>query len=155
MAPADRKPIRVGDTRQWYFTKSVRIPGVDHKVRVLLLWDQRHDARVKEILVTNQTGWEVIQILKVYRYRWPSSDATQSSRQPFSTVSTTLSIFIQYMTGHHGKIYRRPVEVVESGWIRVPELESDLKAHGHTGIGATGNSQDPSLLHAGATPRFD
>jgi len=38
----------------------VRIPGVDHKVRVLLLWGRRQDAKVKKILVTNRTGWEVI-----------------------------------------------------------------------------------------------
>ncbi len=67
--PADRKEIRVGETRQWYFTRSVRIPGVEHKVRVLLLWDQRHDAQARKILVTNRTGWDVTRILKVYRYR--------------------------------------------------------------------------------------
>ncbi len=72
--PADRREIRVGDTRQWYFTRSVRIPGVDHKVRVLLLWDQRGDAQARKILVTNRTGWDVIRILKVYRYRWTGTE---------------------------------------------------------------------------------
>lgn len=74
VAPADRKKIRVGETTQWYFTRSVRIPGVDHKVRVLLLWGHRQDAKVKKILVTNRTGWEVIRILKVYRYRWTGTE---------------------------------------------------------------------------------
>jgi hypothetical protein len=72
--PADRKEIRVGETRQWYFTRSVRIPGVDHKVRVLILWDQRRDAQARKILVTNRTGWEVIRILKVSRYRWTGTE---------------------------------------------------------------------------------
>jgi hypothetical protein len=72
--PADRKEIRVGDTRQWYFTRSVRIPGVDHKVRVLILWAQRQDAQARKILVTNRTGWDVIRILKVYRYRWTGTE---------------------------------------------------------------------------------
>lgn len=72
--PADRKEIRVGQTRQWYFTRSVRIPGVDHKVRVLILWDQRRDAQARKILVTNRTGWEVIRILKVYRCRWTGTE---------------------------------------------------------------------------------
>jgi hypothetical protein len=72
--PADRKEIRVGDSRQWYFTRTVRIPGVDHKVRLLILWDQRRDARARKILVTNRTGWEVIRILKVYRYRWTGTE---------------------------------------------------------------------------------
>ena len=72
--PADRKKIRVGDTTQGYFTRSVRIPGVDHKVRLLVLWDQRRDAQARKILVTNRTGWEVIRILKVYRYRWTGTE---------------------------------------------------------------------------------
>ncbi len=71
---ADRKEIRVGETRQWYFTRSVRIPGVDHKVRVLILWEQRQDAQARKILVTNRTGWDVIRILKVYRYRWTGTE---------------------------------------------------------------------------------
>ncbi len=72
--PADRKEIRLGETRQWYFTRSVRIPGVEHKVRVLILWDQRGDAQARKILVTNRTGWDVIRILKVYRYRWTGTE---------------------------------------------------------------------------------
>jgi hypothetical protein len=72
--PTNRKEIRVGEARQWYFTRSVRIPGVDHKVRVLILWDQRRDAQARKILVTNRTGWEVIRILKVYRYRWTGTE---------------------------------------------------------------------------------
>jgi hypothetical protein len=74
IAPADRKEIRVGASRQWYFTRSVRIPGVDHKVRVLILWAQRHDAQARKILVTNRTGWDVIRILKVYRDRWTGTE---------------------------------------------------------------------------------
>lgn len=74
IAPADRKKTRVGDTEQWYFTRTVRLPGVDHKVRILILWGQPQDAKVKKILVTNRTGWEVIRILKVYRYRWTGTE---------------------------------------------------------------------------------
>ena len=74
IAPADRKEIRLGDTRQWYFTRSVRIPGVEHKVRVLILWAQRYEAQAQKILVTNRTGWDVIRILKVYRYRWTGTE---------------------------------------------------------------------------------
>jgi hypothetical protein len=74
IAPADRKKIRIGDKEQWYFTRTVRLPGVDHKVRVLLLWGQRQDTKVKKILVTNRTGWEVTRILKVYRYRWTGTE---------------------------------------------------------------------------------
>jgi hypothetical protein len=52
----------------------VRIPGVDHKVRVLMLWGEPQDTKVKKILVTNRTGWDVIRIRKVYRYRWTGTE---------------------------------------------------------------------------------
>jgi ferredoxin len=74
IAPSDCKAIRLGDSRQWYFTKSVRIPGVDHKVRLVILWDKRTDQKPRKILVTNRTAWEVTRILKVYRYRWTGTE---------------------------------------------------------------------------------
>jgi len=74
IAPADRKKIRIGDQTQWYFTRTVRIPGVDHKVRILLLWSHRQSVKLQKVLVTNRTGWEVIRILKVYRYRWTGTE---------------------------------------------------------------------------------
>src|SRR3972149_1317662 len=38
IAPEDRKELRRGDKRQWYFTCTIHIPKVDHKVRILILW---------------------------------------------------------------------------------------------------------------------
>ena len=35
---ADRKELRSGDQRQWYFTVTMRIPEVNHKVRIVILW---------------------------------------------------------------------------------------------------------------------
>ena len=72
--PADRKEVHLKGSRQWYFTKSVRIPGVDHKVRLVILWGRRKDKRARKILVTNRTGWEVTRILRVYRYRWTGTE---------------------------------------------------------------------------------
>ena len=40
---ADRKEMRIGDRRQWYFTATVRIPEVKHKVRIVILWHSRND----------------------------------------------------------------------------------------------------------------
>jgi hypothetical protein len=74
IAPADRKEVHVSGTRQWSFTKSVRIPGVDHKVRLVILWDRRKDKNARKILVTNRTPWEVTRILRVYRYRWTGTE---------------------------------------------------------------------------------
>jgi DDE superfamily endonuclease len=71
---ADRKELRIGDQRQWYFTVTVRIPGVDHKVRIVVLWRYRDDAEPVKILVTNRITWEVSRIVRVYRHRWTGTE---------------------------------------------------------------------------------
>jgi hypothetical protein len=72
--PAIRKLIVIGDHRQYYFTKSIRIPGVDHKVRLLILWKKKNDSDPKKILVCNRCHWEAIRMLKVYRHRWQGTE---------------------------------------------------------------------------------
>jgi hypothetical protein len=72
--PEGRKPVMINGSRQWYFTKSIRIPEVDHKVRIVILWDKRKDKKAKKILVCNRTHWEIIRILKVYRCRWTGTE---------------------------------------------------------------------------------
>lgn len=70
----DRKEIREGDQRQWYFTFSARIPNVNHKVRITILWKKRRDQKPRKYLVTNRTNWEVRRILHVYRNRWTGTE---------------------------------------------------------------------------------
>jgi len=72
--PQDRKEIHIGDSKQWYFTKSIRIPEVDHKVRIVILWAKKNDTEAKKILVCNQTHWDIIRVLKVYRCRWTGTE---------------------------------------------------------------------------------
>ena len=72
--PEDRQELRRGDKRQWSFTCTVRIPNVNHKVRIVILWKQRRDAEPCKILVTNRITWEVKRILGVYRYRWTGTE---------------------------------------------------------------------------------
>lgn len=72
--PEDRKELRRGDKRQWYFTCTVRIPNVNHKVRVVILWKHKRDAAPCKVLVTNRINWEVSRILGVYRYRWTGTE---------------------------------------------------------------------------------
>jgi hypothetical protein len=69
-----RKPIRRGKKQQWYFTATLHIPGVNHKLRIVILWDKKHDKEPRKILVTNRVAWEVIRILLVYRYRWTGTE---------------------------------------------------------------------------------
>jgi hypothetical protein len=71
---ADRKEMRIGDRRQWYFTVTVHIPEVKHKVRIVILWHYRHDENCCKILVTNRITWEVCRIVRVYRHRWTGTE---------------------------------------------------------------------------------
>jgi hypothetical protein len=71
---SDRKEMRIGDKRQWYFTVTVRIPDVNHKVRIVIIWRYRNDAEPCKILVTNRITWEVSRIVRVYRHRWTGTE---------------------------------------------------------------------------------
>jgi DDE superfamily endonuclease len=71
---SDRKEMRIGDRRQWYFSVTVKIPGVNHKVRIVILWRYRNDGESCKILVTNRITWEVSRIVRVYRHRWTGTE---------------------------------------------------------------------------------
>ena len=74
ISASDRKEMRIGDKRQWYFTVTVRIPDVNHKVRIVILWRYRNDDQPCKILVTNRITWEVSRIVRVYRHRWTGTE---------------------------------------------------------------------------------
>jgi hypothetical protein len=74
IAPALRKPLAVGERQQWYFTCTLRIPEVRHKVRVLILWQHQEDEQARIILVTNRVQWEASRIVRVYRHRWTGTE---------------------------------------------------------------------------------
>jgi hypothetical protein len=74
IAPAVRKPLAAGERQQWYFTCTLRIPDVRHKVRVLILWQHRADEQARLILVTNRVQWEASRIVRVYRHRWTGTE---------------------------------------------------------------------------------
>ena len=70
----DRQELRRGDKRQYSFTCTVRIPNVNHKVRIVILWKHKRDPEPCKVLVTNRTTWEVTRILGVYRERWTGTE---------------------------------------------------------------------------------
>jgi hypothetical protein len=72
--PSVRKELREGDKRQWYFTCTLRIPDVHHKVRIVILWADREDEQARIILVTNRIQWEVSRVVRVYRQRWTGTE---------------------------------------------------------------------------------
>jgi len=74
IGPAIRKPVQIGEDRQWYFTKSIHVPDVDHPVRIVILWAHRNDTKARKILVSNRTYWEVSRIVRVYRRRWRGTE---------------------------------------------------------------------------------
>jgi hypothetical protein len=71
---ADKQELRRGDERQWYYTTTVRLPQVDHPVRIMIIWRNRRDEQPAKMLVSNRTRWEINRILKVYRHRWTGTE---------------------------------------------------------------------------------
>ena len=63
-----------GDKRQWYFTCTLHIPKVNHKVRIVILWKHRRDESPRKMVVTNRTTWEVCRIMGTYRHRWTGTE---------------------------------------------------------------------------------
>jgi DDE superfamily endonuclease len=69
-----KKPVRMGSTRYWYFSRQMRIPDVMHPVRMVLFWRERGDQEASKALVSNRLGWEVIRMVLVYRHRWTGTE---------------------------------------------------------------------------------
>jgi hypothetical protein len=72
--PSMRKPLREGDKTQWYFSCTLRIPDVKHKVRIVILWQQQDAAAPRIIRVANRVCWEVSRVVRVYRHRWTGTE---------------------------------------------------------------------------------
>jgi hypothetical protein len=72
--PSVRKPLREGERRPWYFTVTLRIPDVPHKVRIVILWQHQDDAAPRIILVTNRVRWDVSRVVRAYRHRWTGTE---------------------------------------------------------------------------------
>jgi DDE superfamily endonuclease len=74
IGPELRKKVTSGEHTQWYFTCSLWLPQVTHKVRVVLLWEHWNGKEPVKILITNQTHWEVSRVLRGYRGRWTGTE---------------------------------------------------------------------------------
>ena len=69
-----RKSFQRGDQTQWYFTVTIRVPEVNHKVRILIIWDRKNGSEPVKVLITNRTNWEATRMLLVYRSRWTGTE---------------------------------------------------------------------------------
>ncbi|ABU59302.1 hypothetical protein Rcas_3250 [Roseiflexus castenholzii DSM 13941] len=74
LTPLVRTTFPAAGHTQWYFTTSVRLPRVNHPVRVLVLWSSEKADEPRTILVTNRTHWEAHRILKVSKRRWSGTE---------------------------------------------------------------------------------
>jgi Transposase DDE domain. len=72
--PSDRKPVTVDGIKQWYLSVCVKMPNIDHKVRVVILWRYKNDAEPRKILVTNKIHWNAERIIETYRGRWTGTE---------------------------------------------------------------------------------
>lgn len=70
----DRKLVETDGKKQWYFSRSIRIPRLDHKVKVVILWKSQREAVASKIIITNQLNWEVKRIVGAYRRRWTGTE---------------------------------------------------------------------------------
>jgi hypothetical protein len=69
-----RKPIKTGHGDQWYFTRSLDIPDVKHKVRIVIIWDEPTDVVPRIMLVSNRTYWEATRVVREYQHRWTGTE---------------------------------------------------------------------------------
>ena len=75
LIPAEsRKSFQRGDQTQWYFTVTIRVPEVNHKVRILIIWDRKNGREPVKVLITNRINWEPTRMLLVYRWRWTGTE---------------------------------------------------------------------------------
>ena len=77
LSPSFRTKFTVAGQTQWYFTKAVHIPKVNHLVRLLVLWSSAEANEPRRVLVTNRVYWEAHHILKVYRRRSTGTEPYQ------------------------------------------------------------------------------
>ena len=74
IGPESRKPVTVDGIKQWYLSVCVKMPNIDHKVRVVILWKYKNDAEPRKILVTNKIHWNAERIIETYRSRWTGTE---------------------------------------------------------------------------------
>lgn len=74
IAPTLRKPMQRGERKQWYFTCTLWIAQVNHKVRIVVIWRDREDEQARIILVTNRTQWEASRVVRGYGPRWTGTE---------------------------------------------------------------------------------
>jgi len=102
LPPTAYKPITIGETTYYCFTKSVRIPSLG-RVRIVICFSNPELTGTYAVLVTNRRDWTAKKILQRYLQRWP------------------IETFYQDGKGHWGlAAYRmRTAEAIKKHWCLV------------------------------------
>jgi hypothetical protein len=102
LPPTAYKPITIGETTYYCFTKSVRIPSLG-RVRIVICFSNPELTGTYAVLVTNRRDWTAKKILQRYLQRWP------------------IETFYQDGKGHLGlAAYRmRSTEAIKKHWCLV------------------------------------
>lgn len=79
LPPAAYKPITIGDTTYYCFTKSVRIPSLG-PVRIVISFANPELTGTSAVLVTNRRDWTAKNILCKYLQRWPIETCYQDGK---------------------------------------------------------------------------
>jgi len=70
-----RKKILTSDgTLQWSADVCVWLPNVNHKVRLVFLWEHKNDEEPRKVLVSNCISWDALRITEAYRNRWTATE---------------------------------------------------------------------------------
>lgn len=77
----DGKSMLRGEETPWYFTVTIRIPKVSHKVRILFIWDRKNGKEPVKTLISNRTNWEETKMILVYRSRWTGTETFHRDAQ--------------------------------------------------------------------------
>ncbi len=102
LPPTAYKPVTIGESTYYCFTKSVRIPSLG-RVRIVICFDNPELTGTYAVLVTNRRDWTAKKILCKYLQRWP------------------IETFYQDGKGHLGlAAYRmRTAEAIKKHWCLV------------------------------------
>jgi len=114
--PEDRRPVWIGEAKKWYFTKTIRIPKVDHPVRIVVTWDRKNGTKAGKILVTNRTYWEVTRILGVYLKRWTGTETLHRDGKQHLGMGDCQVRNREGQTRHMYMVFLAHSELV--GWMR-------------------------------------
>lgn len=74
VASEERIPVKTNYGNQWCWSKTFSIPEVDHRVKIVIIWDRKNGTTPAKILISNKTEWIAEKIIEVYKDRWTGTE---------------------------------------------------------------------------------